>query len=237
VDLPDLIGHPAFPTSMEALVKSNGGTVLDAARAALGRDEAETFVVQNARLLAPLLPTSFRSRDALEGSRTVLGPGDEVPWPSGAAWLDYQPKIAAVLRRPVKDVAPGDVPTAVLGYTLANDWAVRDVSGDPTEHPSGVALALGPWIITPDEVDPQTVFITVRVDGEEWVKGNLNGVARDLVREVARASRIEELLLAGEAFASSPFDRPGFEQRVWPGAEVELEAEGLGVLRNRLGRP
>jgi hypothetical protein len=30
---------------------------------------------------------------------------------------------------------------------------------------------------------------------------------------------------------------PGVEQRVWPGAAVELEAEGLGVLRNRLGRP
>jgi hypothetical protein len=74
------------------------------------------------------------------------------------------------------------------------------------------------------------------VDGEEWVKGNLNGVARDLVQGVGRASRTEELL-AGEAFASSPFDIPGFEQRIWPGAEIELEAEGLGILRNRVGRP
>ncbi len=214
---------------------SNGGTVLDAARAALKRDEAEAFVVDGARLLAPLLPTSFRSRDAAEGARTVLGPDDEVPWPAGAGWLDYQPKIAAVLRRPVSEVAPDDVRSVVLGYTLVNDWAARDADGDPTEHPESVALALGPWIATPDEIDPQTVSVTVRVDDEEWVKGNLNGVASDLVHEVARASRLEERLLAGEAFASSPFDLPGFEQRIWPGAEVELEAEGLGVLRNRIG--
>ena len=39
VDLPDVVGHPAFPTTLEALVASSGGTVMDAARAALERDE------------------------------------------------------------------------------------------------------------------------------------------------------------------------------------------------------
>ena len=46
-----------------------------------------------------------------------------------------------------------------------------------------------------------------------------------------------KMLAPGEAFASSPFQVPGFEQRIWPGAEIELEAEGIGVLRNRIGRP
>ncbi len=236
LDLPDAVGHPAFPVTMEALVKSNGGTVLDAARAALARDEADAFVVDRARLLAPLLPTSFRSRDSAEGERPVLGPDDAVPWPSGAGWLDYQPKIAAVLRRPVSSLERDDVPSVVFGFTLVNDWAVREATGDPSEHPENVSLALGPWISTPDDVDPQTVFVTVRVDGEEWVKGNLNGVARDLVQEVVRASRLEGQLRAGDAFASSPFDLPGLEQRIWPGAQVELEAEGLGLLRNTIGQ-
>ena len=39
VDLPDAVGHPAFPTTLEALVSSSRGTVLDAARAALARDD------------------------------------------------------------------------------------------------------------------------------------------------------------------------------------------------------
>jgi hypothetical protein len=236
VDLPEAVGHPAFPPTMEALVSSNGGTVLDAARAALKRDEAEGLVIPNARLLVPLLPSSLRSRDAADGLRRVIGPDEEVPWPKGAGWLQYEPKIAAVLRRPVRALDPDDVPAAVFGYTLVNDWAVRGTSGDPTPRPETLPVAIGPCIVTPDEVDPQTISVTVRVDGEEWVKGNLNGTARSLLSQVAQASHVEELL-SGEAFASGPFEIPGFEQRIWPGAEIELDAEGIGVLRNRIGRP
>ncbi len=236
VDLPDLVGHPAFPSTMEALVASNGGTVLDAARAALERDEADRFVVPGARLLPPLLPTSLRTRDAREGVRRVVGPEEEVPWPAGAGWLQYEPKIAAILRRAVRDLHPDEASSAVFGYTLVSDWSARDSSGDPTPRPDPLPVSIGPCIVTPDEIDPQTVYVTVRVDGEEWVKGNLNGAARGLLADVARASRTETLR-AGEAFASGPFEIPGFEQRVWPGARIELDAEGIGVLANRIGLP
>jgi hypothetical protein len=236
VDLPDLVGHPAFPSTMEALVASNGGTVLDAARAALERDEADRFVVPRARLLAPLLPTSLRTRDAVEGLRRVVGPEEEVPWPAGAGWLQYEPRIAAILRRPVRNLDPDAAPSAVFGYTLVNDWSVRDSSGDPTSRPEPLPVSVGPCVVTPDEIDPQTVYVTVRVDGEEWLKGNLNGTARSLIADVARASRIESLG-AGETFASGPFEIPGFEQRIWPGARIELDAEGIGVLANPIGRP
>ena len=234
VDLPDLVGHPAFPDTMERLVRSNGGTVLDALRAALERDEASACVVERPRLLAAVIPTSLRSTDAVDGSRRVLGPNDDVPWPEGAGWLEFQPKIAAVLRRPVPDpLAPEDVPAAVFGYTLVGDWRALGANGDPIPVADGVPVTIGPCIVTADELDPQTAFVTMRVDGEEWVKGNLNGTARSLLRDVERASRAEQLS-PGEAFASSPFGAPGFDQRLWPGAQIELEAEGIGTLRNRI---
>ena len=88
MDLPSLLGHPAFPETMERLVRSNGGTVLDAARAALERDEADAFVVERPRLLAALLPTALRSTDAVEGGRPAFGPDEEIPWPAGAGWLE-----------------------------------------------------------------------------------------------------------------------------------------------------
>lgn len=237
VDLPDAVGHPAFPSTMERLVRGNGGTVLHAARAALERDEAEACVVAGARLLAPVIPTSLRSADASDGARRVFGPGDEIPWPAGAGWLEFHPKIAALLRRPVDDpLTPEETPSVVFGFTLVADWLARSATGDPMPTPDGVPLSIGPWVVTPDELDAQTSYVIVRVDGEEWAKGNLNGTAHGLLRDVAAASRAERLA-PGEAFASGPFEMPGVEQRVWPGAEVELEAEGLGVLRNRLGRP
>jgi 2-keto-4-pentenoate hydratase/2-oxohepta-3-ene-1,7-dioic acid hydratase in catechol pathway len=235
VDLPDLVGHPAFPDTMERLVRSNGGTVLDAARAALERDEATAYVVESPRLLAAVMPTSLRSADADEGHRRVFGPEDEIPWPAGAGWLEFHPKIAALLRRPVDgEIAQDDTPSVVFGYTLVADWFARSVNGDPMPTPAGVPVSIGPCVVTVDDIDPQSAFVSVRVDGEEWVKGNLNGTARSLLRDVARASR-DERLGAGEAFASGPFEIPGLEQRLWPGAEVELEAEGIGILRNRLG--
>jgi hypothetical protein len=236
VDLPDLIGHPAFPTSMEALVASNGGTVLDAARAALERDEAAAFVVKGARLLPPIVPTSLRGRDEVEGLRPVAGPGDVVPWPEGAGWLEFEPRIAAILGRGIRGAdSSRDVEDAVFGYTLVSDFTVRKRSGDPTPRPQGIPVAIGPCILTAEEIDPQTVFVTVRVDGEQWAKGNLNGTARDLLEEVGAASRLEALQ-AGEAFAACPLTPSELDHRIWPGAEIELEAEGIGILRNRIDR-
>jgi 2-keto-4-pentenoate hydratase/2-oxohepta-3-ene-1,7-dioic acid hydratase in catechol pathway len=221
---------------MERLVKGNGGTVLDAARAALERDEAKACVVEDAHLLAPLLPTSLRSADAADGARRIFGPDDDIPWPAGAGWLEFHPKIAAILRRPVGEpITPEETPSVVFGYTLVADFLARSATGDPVPTPDGVPLSIGPTIATADELDPQAAFVTVRIDGEEWVKGNLNGTALNLLRDVASASRLE-MLGPGEAFSSGPFEIPGLEQRVWPGAVVELEAEGIGVLRNRLGR-
>jgi 2-keto-4-pentenoate hydratase/2-oxohepta-3-ene-1,7-dioic acid hydratase in catechol pathway len=237
IDLADAVGHPAFPTTMERLVRSNGGTVLDAARAALERDEAAECVVDQPRLLAPLIPTALRAADQGDGARQVFGPDDEVPWPASAGWLEFHPKIAAVLRRPVNDpLAPEEIPNVVFGYTLVADWLGLGVNGDPMPTPEGIPLSIGPCVVTADELDPQTTYVTVRVDDEEWVKGNLNGTARSLLRDVGYASK-EGRLEAGEAFASGPFEIPGFQHRIWQGARVELEAEGIGVLRNRLARP
>jgi 2-keto-4-pentenoate hydratase/2-oxohepta-3-ene-1,7-dioic acid hydratase in catechol pathway len=237
VDLPDAVGHPAFPATMERLVRGNGGTVLDAARAALERDEAAACVVEEPRLLAPILPVSLRSADAADGSRRVFGPDDEIPWPAGAGWLEFHPKIAAILRRPVEGAVRADeAPSLVFGYTLVADWFARSATGDPVRSAEGVPVSIGPCVVTADDLDPQAAFVTVRVGGEEWVKGNLNGTAHRLLAELERASRSEPLA-PGEAFASGPFEIAGFEHRLWPGADVELECEGVGVLRNRLGRP
>jgi hypothetical protein len=236
VDLPDLVGHPAFPATMEALVSSNRGSVLDAARAALERDDAVEFVVPRPHLLSPLLPSSLRSLDAFDGVRRVLGTDEEVEWPEGAGWLDYEPKIAAVLGGPARRLGPSEAEGAIFGYTLVNDWVARDSNGDPTHVTEGVPVSLGPCIALAEDVDPQTMVVTVRVDGDQWAKGNLNGTATSLAGVVSRASRAEPLR-AADAFAESPFDAfgPAPDRQLWPGAVVELEAEGIGVLRNRLG--
>jgi 2-keto-4-pentenoate hydratase/2-oxohepta-3-ene-1,7-dioic acid hydratase in catechol pathway len=236
VDLPDVVGHPAFPTTLEALVASSGGTVMDAARAALEReDEVKRAVVKQARVLPPLFPTSLLTPDAPGVERRIVGPEQDVPWPEGAAWIDYEPKVAAVLGRETAHASLQDIPPNIFGYTLVSDWTAHDASGDPLATAEGLALAIGPCVVTADELDPQTMVVQVKVDGQEIAKGNLNGAAESLHGLISEASRFT-VLERGDAFALGPFGRADLDpsRRLWPGAEIELAAEGIGTLRNRL---
>jgi len=235
VDLPDAVGHPAFPTTLEALVAASGGTVMDAARAALARDDAQDYLVEDARVLPPLFPRSLVSPHALDVTRRVMGPEEDVPWPDGAAWLEYEPRIAAVLGREAHRQGTEHLGGSVFGYTLVNDWRARDRSGDPMPTADGLPLAIGPCVITADDVEPQSMFVSVKVDGEDIAKGNLNGAARNLLELISHAS-FDRPLERGDAFALAPFGSPEEPVRqLWPGALIELGAERLGTLRNRLG--
>jgi 2-keto-4-pentenoate hydratase/2-oxohepta-3-ene-1,7-dioic acid hydratase in catechol pathway len=234
VDLPDAVGHPAFPTTLEALVASSGGTVMDAARVALERDDTPRHVVKQARILPPLFPTSLLTPDAQAGvERRIVGPEEDVPWPAGAAWLDYEPKVAAVLGRETSHASSDEVRPNIFGYTLVSDWAAHGASGDPLATAEGLPLAIGPCVVTADELDAQAMVVQVKVDGEQLAKGNLNGVAESLFSLISEASRLA-VLGRGDAFALSPFGRADLDpsRRLWPGASVELAAEGIGTLRN-----
>src|SRR6476469_4195053 len=129
VDRPDAVGHPAFPTTLEGLVSSSRGTVMDAARTALARDDVVEGRVKRPRILTPLFPASLLSPGSLDVERRVLGPDQEVPWPDGAAWLEYEPKVAAVLGLETSTEDPFDARRHLFGYTLVNDWQARDASG------------------------------------------------------------------------------------------------------------
>ena len=232
VDLPDVVGHPAFPTTLEGLVSSSRGTVLDAANEALRREDVFDHRVKRPRVLTPVFPASLLSPDSLEVERRLVGPEQVVPWPEGAAWLEYEPKIAAVLGLETSRVAPEDIGRHVFGYTLVSDWRARDESGSPVTTAEGLPIAIGPCVVTPDELDPQTMFIQLKVDGEELDKGNLNGTAASLLVSISDVSQ-ERALARGDALALGPF--PGRERQLWRGALVELAAEGIGTLRNRVG--
>lgn len=236
VDLPDAVGHPAFPTTLEGLVSSSRGTVLDAARAALERADVWDWRVKRARVLTPLFPASLLSPSALDVERPVVGPEDDVPWPTGAAWLDYEPMVAAVIGQEISRADPDEARASVFGYTLVNDWRARSADGTSVAMAEGVPLAIGPCVVTADELDPQTMFVQVRVDGAELLKANLNGAAADLFGLISDVSQ-GAVLERGDAFALGPFvpaDDADPGRQLWPGALVELAAEGIGTLRNRL---
>jgi len=257
VDLPDAVGHPAFPATLEALVARSGGTTMDAARDMLSDpDVVEEFTVPRARLLAPLQPSSIRNFLAYErerdepvyykgNHRSVLGPDEEVPWPEFTRELDYEVGVACVIGKAGRDLSPGRAAGVVFGYTLINDWCARDARRAETAgglgpaKSSDFATSLGPCIVTPDELDPSDVPLVARVDGDVWSAGNLGDARWSFPELVTYVSRNEEVL-PGDVYGSGTFTGGcghDLGRRLEPGQTIGIEADGIGVLRNRVGRP
>ena len=224
------------------------------------------------RLLAPLRPRTIRDFLAFEGHLknafaglgkeipeewyhvpayykglpdTVIGPGDEIPWPPYTEKLDHELELAAVIGRTGKDIAEAAALEHVFGYTLWNDMSARDVQ--TRELPVGMgpckakdwdgSNVLGPCILTADEIDPHDVDLEVRINGERWGGDNTKAMHHTFESMIAYASqsltlRAGEVLGSGTATGGS-----GLELDRWlkPGDEIEMEASGIGVLRNQVG--
>jgi 2-keto-4-pentenoate hydratase/2-oxohepta-3-ene-1,7-dioic acid hydratase in catechol pathway len=97
----------------------------------------------------------------------------------------------------------------------------------------------GPWIVTPEELgDPYALEMVARVNGEEWSRGNSAGMHHRFEDMIAFVSR-SETLHPGEILGSGTVGSGcGLEQGRFlaDGDVVELEVEGIGVLRNRFVR-
>src|SRR5712691_5158411 len=246
VDLPDAVGHPSFPTTMEALVAFNGGTTLDAAAHALSRPEQiDECVVRNPRLLVPIIPTSLREftgTPATNGNRRVLGPDEEIAWPTAARYLGCELEVACIVGRHGRKLSRARATSAIFGYTLMGDWSAweaRRKNGERRSRglaSSEFAISLGPCIITADEFDPGGVRLVARIDDEVWSEGALDVSGPSFPEIIAEVSRTEEIT-PGEVYGSAAF---GYGYRIDPGrslhrgARVDLVADGIGTLSTRI---
>lgn len=177
---------------------------------------------------------------------TVVGPEATVPFPADTAYLDYELELAMVVGKAGADLRPEEVGDHLFGLTIMNDFSARDVqaremtSGFGPAKGKDFATALGPWITTVDELpDLGQLTMVARVNGEEWSRGSAATLMWSLEEIVAFASR-HEAVLPGEVIGTGTVGLGcGLElyRRLKPGDVVELEVEGLGVLRNRIGEP
>jgi 2-keto-4-pentenoate hydratase/2-oxohepta-3-ene-1,7-dioic acid hydratase in catechol pathway len=98
---------------------------------------------------------------------------------------------------------------------------------------------LGPFLVTPDEIsDPYSLTMIARVNGEEWSRGASDQMHYSFEEIIAYISQCETLQ-PGEFIGSGTVPSGcGLELDRWirPGDTVELDVEGLGVLRNRVVR-
>jgi fumarylacetoacetate (FAA) hydrolase len=165
----------------------------------------------------------------------VFGPDEQIPYPEGSEELDYELELAAVIG------AEGQI----AGFTVMNDWSARDLQraemkvGLGPSKGKDFATSLGPVVVTVDEFDGTEGGMIARVNGEERSRGSVADMHHSwqAIRDhAARNTR----LLPGDILGSGTVGTGcilelGDGRWLEPGDLVELEIEGVGVLRNTVG--
>lgn len=174
---------------------------------------------------------------------SVVPPGADVEWPDYSDERDYELELAAVVGEQCRDVDPDDAEEYLAGYTIFNDFSARDIQGREMKMGLGpgkgkdFANGFGPYLVTADAFDPTDARMVARVDGEVWSEGNAGEMYHSIGDMLAHASMGEtvhpgDVLGTGTVGGGCGFD---LGQRLDPGAEVELEIEGIGTLRHTVG--
>lgn len=183
-----------------------------------------------------------------KGNVSALGAhGDDVAIPSYADALDMEFEIAAVIGPGGTNITEERALRHIYGWTVYNDFSARTIQSQEMTVGLGPAKGkdflgghvLGPCLVTADEVpDPYGIALTSRVNGETWTTGSTGDMHWRWEQMIAHASR-GELVRTGEIFGSGTVaGGSGMEQdrTLAAGDVIELEADALGVLRNRIVR-
>lgn len=218
----------------------------------LGPVEAreERFSLEELTLLAPVQPskiigigTNYRAHAVEMGrglprvpkiflmpSTAVIAPGEGIPLPPGELRIDHEAELGVVIGRRASRVAAAQAAEVIAGFTAVNDVTCRDHQradgtfsrgkGRDGFCPIGPCLAVG--------LDPSDLAVRCRVNGELRQDGRTSDLVFDVPTLVAFVSEVMTLLPGDVIATGTPFG-------VGPlavGDVVEVEVEGVGVLRN-----
>jgi fumarylacetoacetate (FAA) hydrolase len=186
----------------------------------------------------------------------LYGHDNPIPYPVGSHALDFELEIACVIRRDGKDIPVEEAANYIAGYTIMNDWSARDFQridmsiGLGPGKGKDFATSLGPILVTPDELasrrtgqgasERYDMPMVARINGREVSRGNFNSIYYSFPQMIAYASR-NARIRAGDVIGSGTVGTGcilelGTNVHRWleRDDEVELEIDGIGILRNRI---
>lgn len=194
-----------------------------------------------------LPPIWYQRPFYFKGNRmTCSGHEATIRWPRFTTTLDYELEFAAVIGKTCVNVAREDADDCIFGYTIYNDFSARDEQVRDQQFRMGPSKgkdfdtgnAMGPWIVTRDELpDVSNLAMESRINGTVQGRAQSSGMRHSFADCIAFVSR-DETLYPGDVFGSGTAGNGcGFEtgRYLEPGDVIELEIEGIGILRNTIG--
>jgi fumarylacetoacetate (FAA) hydrolase len=181
-------------------------------------------------LLAPVPhPGSLRNGSAFGNHKAIQGPGNVFCMPDHLDQLDFKMEVAAVICKPGKNISACDADRYIGGLMIMNDFG-------------RFATSTGPWLVTPDELEPfccpphpghtgksWDLNMTARVDDCLLSKCNLSCMQWTFAELIERASYGVQLY-PGDIIGSGIIST----HKLNAGETVELEVEALGILKNKI---
>jgi 2-keto-4-pentenoate hydratase/2-oxohepta-3-ene-1,7-dioic acid hydratase in catechol pathway len=176
---------------------------------------------------------------------SVVGTGADVVMPGYTHQFDYELEFGFFLGRRGKNIRREDARSHIFGYCIFNDFSARDqqtremqgMLGPTKGKDFDTGNAMGPWLATADEIpDPYSLTMVARVNGEERSRG-MSGTMHHKFEDILAHVSKDETVYPGEFFGSGTVGNGSgmeFGRFLKAGDVLELEIDGLGVLRNRV---
>lgn len=213
-----------------------------------------SFPLERVKFLSPFTPTkiwavglnyrdhinelSFKAPEEpvifMKALNSLCSPSDFIRIPSWAGRVDYEGELAVVIGKRGKNISETDALDYVLGYSIMNDVTARDLQqkdGQWTRAKSFDTFApFGPVLLLQREMSPETKIQT-RLNGKIVQEATLSQMIFNVAQIISYISNFATLEV-GDVIATGTPQGVG---PIKPGDIVEIEIDGIGVLRNLCG--
>jgi 2-keto-4-pentenoate hydratase/2-oxohepta-3-ene-1,7-dioic acid hydratase in catechol pathway len=215
--------------------------------AAGGEPTGQSVAADGVRMLSPVAPRkvlavglNYRSHAGESGAgqpelflklpTAVIGPDAPIPYPPDATNLHYEGEMVVVIGRRLSNATREQAAAAVFGVTAGNDvseraWQRGDLQWWRAKSADGFG-PVGPVVVT--GLDYADLALQTRLNGEVVQKESTAMLIHDVPAIIAFASKYVTLEPGDVIFTGTP----GRTRAMKPGDVVEVELEGVGVLRN-----
>ena len=174
----------------------------------------------------------------LKGPNALAGHRACTARPADVKFMLYECELAVVIGRAARRVASDAALAHVAGYTVANDYAVRDYLENyyrpnlRAKNRDGATL-LGPWLVDASDItDPMNLELRTTVNGTVTQHGNTRDMILDVARLIAHLSSFMTLSPGDVILTGTPEG----VVNVNPGDEIVTEIDGVGRLVGFIGQ-